>query len=538
MMVDTLYLGARFLSGLDFRPVDALAVYHGRIVAVDDEARQLSARRRIDLGGATVVPGFHDAHNHLAWFGMTLDELPLGEQHVRSVDDVYAAVAARAADLAPGSWIIGNGYNQNKLDGGHPTAEALDRAAPQHRVWLRHVSGHMGVVNSAVLADLDLRSVPEGGDVVRDPSGRPTGLLREQAQLLLQPLVYPVPARRVKRAIERANRALLAEGITSVQEAGIGGGWIGRTPIELAAYQNARAEKVLDVRCTVMIVADAMHPLESAQDDAIHFGLDLGVRTGFGDDHLRIGAMKIFADGSLIGHTAAMCDDYVGEDQRGYFQRPPEELRDIIGRAHRSGWQVATHAIGDRAVGEVLDIYEEVLMAHPRPDHRHRIEHCGLTRPEHIDRIGRLGVIPVPQGRFVSELGDGMLSTVGAERVEWCYRQKSFLDAGIELPASSDRPVVDGHPLLGLRALIERRTATGTVLAPAERLTPSEALRAYTYGSAFAAFAENRVGQLAPGYLADFAVLSADPLQADLDEVVVLATAIGGEIVHDAAGLS
>ena len=539
MLVDTVYVGARFLTGREYTPVDALAVHHGRIVALGDDARDLPARRRVELGGAVVVPGFHDAHNHLAWFGMSLDELTLGEGHVRSVDEVYAAVAARAAELPAGSWIIGNGYNQNKLVGGHPTAEALDRAAPQHRVWLKHTSGHMCVVNSAVLAELDLEHVPEGGDVVRDAAGRLTGLLREQAQLLLHTLVYPVPLARVTRAIERGNRALVAQGITSVQEAGIGGGWIGQTPIELAAYQIARAENALDVRVTVMIAADAMHAVESADEDEINFGVDLGVRTGFGDDHLRIGAMKIFADGSLVGRTAAMYDDYVGNDgERGYFQRPVAELRDVIGRAHRSGWQVATHAIGDRAVGEILDIYEEVLAAHPRSDHRHRIEHCGITRPEHVDRIARLGVIPVPQGRFVYELGDGMIAAIGAERTPWCYRQKSFLDAGIELPGSSDRPVVDGNPLPGLRDLIQRRTATRAVLAEDECLSPEQALRAYTYGSAYAGFAERRVGLLEVGYLADFAVLSADPLQAeDLADIAVLATVIGGETVHDATGL-
>jgi predicted amidohydrolase YtcJ len=539
MLVDTVYVGARFLTGREFTPVDALAVHHGRIVALGDDARELSARRSVDLGGAVVVPGFHDAHNHLAWFGMSLDELPLGEARVRSVDEVYAAVSRRAAELPPGSWIIGNGYDQNKLVGGHPTAEALDRAAPQHRVWLKHTSGHMCVVNSAVLAELDLQHVPEGGDVVRDAAGRPTGLLREQAQLLLHPLVYPVPLARVTRAIERGNRTLVAQGITSVQEAGIGGGWIGHTPIELAAYQIARSENVLDVRVTVMIAADAMHALDSADEDEIDFGVDLGVRTGLGDDRLRVGAMKIFADGSLVGRTAAMYDDYVGDDgERGYFQRPVAELRDMIGRAHRSGWQVATHAIGDRAIGEILDIYEEVLTAHPRSDHRHRIEHCGITRPEHVERIARLGVIPVPQGRFVHELGDGMLAAIGAERAPWCYRQKSFLDAGIEVPASSDRPVVDGNPLLGLRDLIQRRTATGAVLAENECLTPEQALRAYTYGSAYAGFAEHSVGLLDLGYLADFAVLSADPLQTeDLGDVAVLATVIGGKTVHDAAGL-
>lgn len=539
MLVDTVYVGARFLTGADFTPVDALAVHHGRIVALGDDARELPARRRVDLGGAAVVPGFHDAHNHLVWFGMSLDELPLGVEHVRSVDDVYTAVAARAAELGPGSWIIGSGYDQNKLVGGHPSADGLDRAAPRHRVLLKHTSGHMCVVNSAVLTELDVEHVPEGGDVVRDAAGSPTGLLREQAQLLLQPLTYPVPVERVTRAIERANQVLLAQGVTSVQEAGIGGGWVGRTPIELAAYQNARAEHVLDLRVTLMVAADALHALEAADEDDVGFGLDLGLRTGFGDDHLRIGAMKIFADGSLIGRTAALCDDFAdGGGGRGYFQTSPAKLHETIGRAHRSGWQVATHAIGDRAVGEVLDIYEDVLAAHPRPDHRHRIEHAGITRPEHVERIARLGVIPVPQGRFVYEIGDGMAAAIGRERTEWCYRQKSFLDAGIELPASSDRPVVDGAPLLGLRDLVERRTVTGAVLAAGERLTPVQALRAYTYGSAYAVFAEHRVGRLEPGYLADFAVLSADPLQADdLGTVSVLATIIGGETVHDADGI-
>jgi predicted amidohydrolase YtcJ len=534
MLVDTVYTGARFLTGAEFRPVDALAVHHGRIVALGDDARELLAQQRVDLDAAVVVPGFHDAHNHLAWFGMSLDELPLGVDAVGSVDDVYAAVAARAAQLPPGSWVIGSGYDQNKLDGGHPSAEALDRVAPRHRVWLKHTSGHMSVVNSAVLTELDLDHVPDGGDVVRDAAGRPTGLLREQAQLLLQPLVYPLPVDRVTRAIERANSALLAQGVTSVQEAGIGGGWIGRTPIELAAYQNARAEQVLDLRITLMVAADAMHAVEAADEDGIDFGLDLGMRTGFGNDHLRIGAMKIFADGSLIGRTAALSNDYDdGEGGRGYFQTSPERLREVIGRAHRSGWQVATHAIGDRAIGEVLDIYEEVLAAHPRRDHRHRIEHCGITRPEHVERIARLGVIPVPQGRFIFELGDGMVTAIGAERAQWCYRQKSFVDAGIELPASSDRPVVNGDPVLGMRDLVERRTAGGTVLAADERLSRAQALRAYTYGSAYACFAEHRVGLLDLGYLADFAVLSADPLQADdLATVAVLATIVGGETVH------
>ncbi|HEY2063681.1 MAG TPA: amidohydrolase [Amycolatopsis sp.] len=542
MRVDAVYENAHLITG-----ESALAVLNGRVVALGEDAEGLSARRRVDLGGAYVVPGFHDAHNHMAWFGMGLDDVPLSD--CRSVEEVYDAVARRAAGLPAGSWVIGSGYDQNKLAGGHPDRHGLDRAAPGMLVRLKHTSGHMTVVNSAVLDQLDLANVPVGGDVVLDPAGSPTGLVREQAQLLLRPLTYPTPVESVVRGLDRAGQQYLSEGITSVQEAGIGGGLVGETPAELAAYQLARSRGVLRVRSTVMVAASVLHDLP----DGAGFGLDLGLRTGLGDDWLRVGPMKLFADGSLVGRTCAMHEPFagagsaagaaagagsaVGESQnRGYFQVPEDELARTIRLAHDAGWQIATHAIGDRAVTVVLDAYEAALAASPRADHRHRIEHCAVLQPAELTRLASLGLIASPQGRFVNELGDGMRAALGEHRVPWCYRLRSVLDAGVVLPASSDRPVVNGAPLLGLADMVRRRTSSGAPFSPEEAITPAEALRAYTYGSAYATFAEDRLGTLEPGKLADFAVLSGNPLdESGMDDLRVLATAIDGELRYEAS---
>jgi predicted amidohydrolase YtcJ len=548
MRVDCIFEGGTLLTMDDTRPrATALAVLGERIVAVGDGNelhRQLNAARVVSLQGRTVVPGFHDAHNHMPSFGMSLSDISLGSPPVGGVDDILRAVKARAATQPQGSWIIGSGYDQNKLDERrHPRASELDAVAPDHLVWLRHNSGHMCVVGSRVLdtIGIDRVPVPEGGVVERDAGGRPTGLLQEQAQALVRALVYPYRHAELVEAISRASEHYLREGLTSVQEAGVGGGLVSRSPVELSAWQEARRQGRLGVRATLMIAAEALHDLPHAVGDDDGFGLDLGIRTGWGDEWLRIGAVKVFSDGSLIGRTAAMCSDFEGEaGNRGFFQMDLDRLRRVIMRAHRAGWQVATHAIGDRAVSTVLDIYEEALASHPRRDHRHRIEHCGVCRPEDVRRLVALGVIPVPQGRFISEIGDGMLAALGAERSAWCYRQRSFLEAGLPVPGSSDRPVVQGAPLLGIHDMVNQRTASGRPFNPSEAITPEQAIRCYTLHSARAAFCEEDRGSLEPGKLADFAVLSDDPTTIapeSINAIQVLGTVVGGRIVHDRMGL-
>src|SRR5690348_5511367 len=411
-MTDLVLVNATVLTMDPNRPrATAVAVAHGRVTALDEIPP--GAARVVDLRGATVLPGFHDAHNHMIGFGMSLGEVDIGSPPVGSLDELYAAIARRAQTTAPGEWVIGAGYDQNKLGGHHPDRDALDRAAPGRRVWLRHTSGHMCVVNSLVLTDLGIdeaaTEIP-GGRVATDSVGRPTGLLEERAQLLVGSLVYPYPLAELTDAIARAAEQYLKEGVTSCTEAGIGGGWVAHSPAELAAYQLARDQGRLGVRVELMTAGEVLHPLGAHPDDNLAAGLDLGISTGFGDDWLRLGAVKIFADGSLVGKTAAMHEDFAGDGAgRGYLQADADALRSAIIAAHRSGWQVATHAIGDRAIDLVLDAYADALARFPRRDPLHRIEHFAMVQPRQVSRAAELGVTAVPQGLFATELGDGML---------------------------------------------------------------------------------------------------------------------------------
>ena len=549
-MTDLTLVNANVLTMNRDRPrASTVAIARGRIEALDASSGvPAGSGRVVDLRGATVLPGFHDAHNHMVGFGMSLAEVDLRSSAAGSLDELYAAIARRAETTAPGDWVIGAGDDQNKL-GAHPNRDALDRAAPGRRVWLRHTSGHMCVVNSPVLAALGLDAAATefpGGRVATDSSGRPTGLLEERAQLLVGSLVYPYPLAELTRAISRAAGQYLKEGVTSCTEAGIAGGWVAHSPAELAAYQAARDSGELRVRVELMPAAEVLHALGAHDGDGLVAGLDLGITTGFGDDWLRLGPVKIFADGSLVGRTAALIDPYDGggagnEDGpgngQGYLQADAADLQARIIAAHRSGWQVATHAIGDLAIDVVLDAYARALEAYPRRDPRHRIEHFAVVQPRQVTRAAGLGVIAVPQGRFVTELGDGMLAAVGPDRQGWLYRQRSLLEAGMVLPGSSDRPVVSGAPLLGIADMVNRRTASGVPFNPGEAITAQQALYAYTRGSAYASRQEHIKGSIAPGMLADLVVLSEDPTAVSperIADVAVLATIVDGQCRYDA----
>lgn len=545
MQLDVIFTGGRFVTLDGARPTaTALGVLAGRVAGVDEELAGVTADRVIDLAGAPVVPGFNDAHQHLSLRGDRLRQLDLRAHVVADLDELYTRVADKAASLPAGAWVLGSGYDQNKI-GAHPSRSALDRAAGDHPVWLQHCSGHMGVVNTAALdrMGVGLRAVPEvdGGTIELDADGLPNGLLTEQAQRYVFEVIRPIPFDEYVECIALASRAAVAEGLTSFTEPGIGGGLAGNGPTDLAAFLAARERGLLLQRATLMPGSPVLHEIDAARGERSWLGLDLGAVTGLGDEWVRLGPVKVFSDGSLIGRTAAMHSDYAdAPGNRGFLQEDAERLRAFIAGAHEFGWQVAAHAIGDFAVDVVLDAYQDAQRRHPRPGVRHRIEHCGVADDEQIARIARLGVIPVPQGRFVSEIGDGMLDALGPDRSRLCYRQRSFLAAGVELPGSSDCPVVEGAPLLGIHDLVNRHTAGGRPFNVAEALTATQALRAYTIGSAYAVHEEHRKGCLRRGQLADFVVLSDDLLAVPperIGDITVGATIIGGEVAYDAAGL-
>ncbi|MER5179043.1 amidohydrolase [Streptomyces sp. NPDC002896] len=552
MRLDLLVRNANIRTLDESRPTArSLGVLHGRIVGLDDDVDHLPARRVLDAGGATVLPGFNDAHCHTAWFGLTLSQLDVSG--CRTTDEVYAAVAAYAENLAPDAWVIGAGLDHNKMGGNYPHRAHLDRAAGGRPVWLKHTSGHACVVNTPVLDAAGALAPgftdPKGGVVSRDEHGLPDGLLEETAQSLVQRQVLPYPVETIADAVNAATRHYLSEGITSFTEAGIGGGWIGHSPVELAAYQRARDTGRLHTRAQLMAASDVLHPLTAHADDDIALGLDLGIRTGFGDDRLSLGPVKIFLDGSLLGRTAAVTEPFCGcphdeaeaANPTGYFQNDPASMTDLVVDAHRAGWTVAAHAIGDRAVDLALDAFTRAQRVKPRAGVLHRIEHAGVVRPDQLARFAEAGVVPVPQHNFLHTFGDAMAAALGPERTAWSYRLRSFLDLGLPVPGSSDRPVAPGAPLPAIQSMVTRLTETGVPYGPDESVPLLAALRAWTDGSAQATGFGGRKGRLVPGQLADLTVLDGDPVRSDPDligAIPVLATLVGGEPAYDPHGLT
>lgn len=540
MNIDLLLTGANVVTLDDARPRSSVvAIHQGRVLTCDErEVEALRPATVIDAGGASVVPGFGDAHNHMAWYGLSLDEIDLIGQS--DLERVYALVAQRAAELPEDEMVVGSGYDDNVL-GAHPDRDRLDEAAGGRPVWLKHRSGHMCTVNGVLLQRLNTDDVPEGGVVVRDGE-RPTGLLEEQAQNLVVSLVTPYPLDTLTDALARASRGYASEGLTHVVECGIGAGWLGKSPLELAAYQRCLQQGRLAVRAQVMPCVSALHTVRGHDEDGIDFGLDLGMRSGFGDDRLRLGAMKIWTDGSLLGRTAAMRDPYecrCGSDgvaSSGYLQDDPGRMRQQIAAAHAAGWDVAAHAIGDAAVDFALDAFEAAHSARPREDARHRVEHAGVVSDAQLERFRQLGVTPVPQMRFLHDIGDSMAAAVGPDRTKLLYRHASFLAAGVRVPGSSDRPVADGRPLAAIATMQDRLSSSGALIGADERVDAMTALRAYTVDAAWMARDEHRRGQLSPGALADLVILDTDITAVPPEQVAdatVLATLLDGRSTHD-----
>ena len=556
MFLDALYTNGSFYTQNGRRPhAHSVGVHNGRIVSLDSDLPASLFRDVFDLGGAAVVPGFNDAHCHLSYVGQALVQADLRPAACGTMDELLAAVERACLAAPEGAWVQGAGYDQNHLGNQHPTAEQLDGVSHGHPVWLMHNSRHMGVANTAAFERAGYpgrRNVtaPDGGAAPADADGRAVGLLQETARALVMDAIPAPGVADVADMVGAGSAALLELGVTSITEPGLGAPQhIGHSLSDVAGYQAARDAGTLGVRATVMPYLTTLHGLGGVDADGntangaghvARLGLDLGMRSGFGDEWLRLGPAKILSDGSLIGRSAFMCCDYqheAGEPEgnRGLLQFPAQELRRRVIGAHRAGWQVATHAIGDAALNVVMDIFEEAQRLYPRRDARHRVEHVNVAGDDQIKRLASLGLIPVPQGRFISELGDGAAGALGPERTRLAYRVKSLLDAGIEVPASSDAPVVSGDPLLNIHDLVNRRTSSGADFVPEERISVAQAVRAYTVGSAHAVHEDHYKGALTPGMLADFVALSEDIYRvpaASIGAVRVTATVVGGKLAH------
>lgn len=514
-------------------PVAAsVAISASRILAVSERTDDLlpllsPAGQALDLRGATVLPGFTDGHVHFLEYARKLQRLAL--DGLASLDAVLEAVAARASRSAPDEWILGGGWDRNLWpDPRFPTRRHLDRIAPDNPVALDSKDLHSVWVNSRALEMAGITREtpdPEGGEIERDERGEPTGILKESACTLLRNVI-PVPGceemvRALREAIARAH----AVGITGIHNCERA------EALALFGVLHQRGELTLRVLA---------HLSEDTADDAIR----AGVFTGLGDATLRIGGLKLFADGSLGSRTAHMLAPFEGTDNCGICTMTKAEMREWVFRACDAGISATIHAIGDRANREVLDVLAEARQREDtlRPPLRHRIEHAQLLTEEDIPRFARLDIIASAQPVHATADYE-MVDRYWGTRGRWAYPFRSLLARGTRLAFGSDCPVERFDPLLGIHAAVTRRRADGSPgpdgWQPQERLTVEEAVRAFTLGNAYAAGLEGQLGSITPGKLADLVVLSEDIFAIDAMRIPaarVLGTFFGGRLVYADTG--
>ncbi|UXN33338.1 amidohydrolase [Glutamicibacter sp. M10] len=540
MKLDLLIRASNILTlDEDYPVAQEMGIISGRIVGFDADLAGCTATEVHDFGDKTITPGFIDAHCHTTWWGLGLGALDLSG--ARGLEELYALLEAETQRLAdyPDLWLNGTGFNHKHHDGQFPDIRRLDEITGKRPLYLRHISGHASITNTATLrlaGALDPGFTdPVGGSVVRDSQGQPTGLVEEEAQGLVQKMLLPYSVEQIVGALDAATSRYAAEGITSFTEAGVGGGWIGHSPVEITAYQQALAAGKLHARAQLMPTLDALRVQESHSSDAhgtgTGLGLDLGIGAGFGNEYLSLGPIKVFMDGSLLGATAAVTEEYCGHNHNsGYLLDDAQSYRERVSAAYRSGWPVALHSIGDAAIDLSLEIIGELQEKYGRNALPNRIEHFGIARPDQVATVAKHGIAVTPQASFIEPLGDQFAKLVGPEREGWLYRGQSLLDAGVLVAGSSDLPVADNNVRRALASAVNRRTEKGKILGGLEEcLSPLEALKLYTVNAAKATGQFTNRGSLARGKLADFVVLSDTPLQAQaLESLEILATYVGG----------
>jgi predicted amidohydrolase YtcJ len=512
----------------DRRPrAQAVAIADGRFLAVgsNDKLRALASAKtkKVDLGGKTVVPGFIDAHTHPAVAGrMHLRQV---DCDLRSIDAIKAAIAERATKTPPGEWVLGFKYDDTKTTDGRPLNRAdLDAAAPQNPVFISHRGGHTAYVNSRAFQLAGITHTtpdPAGGRFDRDEqTGNHTGRVSEKATEVFDQLIPDVNSRQdYREGVKLISQMLSRAGITSVHDAY-------GSHDDLRAYQDAQAAGELSVRVYCLIGYGSIDRLIAA-----------GVRTGFGNEWVRVGALKMTCDGSISERTARLSQPYAGRpDDFGIIVTPEEELYERARKAHEADWQIGIHANGDVGIDTVLRVYERLQRESPRRDPRFRVEHCTVINDSLVERIRALGAIPTPFASYVYYHGE-KFREYGAERLGQMFALRSFLDAGVRVAPGSDYPPGPFEPMMALQSAVTRTDMKGNVWGAQQRITVEEALRTQTLHGAYASFEENIKGSIERGKLADLVVLGRDPLREEATSLVTIPierTMVGGRWTFEA----
>lgn len=494
----------------------------GRIVALGSREKLETAEAElIDLKGKSLIPGFNDAHIHVSWLGLQLTRWVDARIHVSpDIPSIVQRYAERAASLPADTWIEGMGYNEALLpEGRHLTRADLDQASTTHPLYLVRSCGHVAVVNSRALALAGISAEtpdPPGGVILRDPNGEPTGILQETAMTLAQHLIPEPTSDEKKAAIAATTDYLLSLGVTAATDPDVMPDWID-------IYRQMDHDGQLRMRLNLLASRRSGDQIVPLPDKHV-------------SDWLRLDSVKFFADGGMTSATAAISEPYRETGTLGVMIYETEMMADMMWEAHHQGYRIATHANGDRAIEQVIGVYELVNQKEPRPDLRHRIEHLALPTKDHLKRCAELGVMVATQTVFLSAMGATFRRYMPERFYEIAYGVKDMQMAGLEVALSTDAPVVpDANPFLGLKAALDRHDHAGDPLGDQQGITPAEALRAYTLSGAIMSGDENQIGSLSPGKWADMALLSCDPLQTPAGELlscVVEETYVAGERVY------
>jgi len=508
----------------------AVAMAHRRFVAVGDDASVAPLvgphTRVIDLGGRRVLPGLTDAHFHFHRWVVSRMRLPLSD--TRSLPALRERVREAATVTPLGEWIIGQGWNETRWSEPRiPTRADLDQAAPDHPVLLWRSDMHLAVANSRALREAGIdgeRPDPPQGRIDRDGSGTPTGVLRELAINVVQESIPSPSEDRLVEAMREGIGVLHRLGLTGVHDHRLMGGTDGS--LALRAYQRLHSLGGLSLRLWTGIAGEHL-------DEAIA----LGLQTGFGDDYLRAGHVKLFADGSQGARTAWMLEPYEDTDDCGMPMTSLEEIAEAVTKADEAGLAVAVHAIGDRANRELITVFEKHTGSTSRAA-PHRIEHLQIVRPEDVRRLARLGIAASVQPIHLTDDIPLCDASIGS-RCRFAYPFRDMLDAGVTLAFGSDAPVASPNPLWGIHAAVTRQERGGAPEGgwyPAQRLPPLEAVWGFTMGPALGSGREATLGSITPGKLADLVVLDRDILAIDPSEIQkaqATMTIVGGEVVYE-----
>ncbi len=532
---DLIVTNAKIWTGDDARPkAQSVAVLGDRIIAVGSNAELAVLRgpdtKVVDAGGKLLVPGFNDSHVHFVEASRDLDEVQLND--ATSAEEFQRRVQEQAKKTPKGSWMLGGGWDETKWNPPNPpTKEMLDPFTADIPVFLDRYDGHGALANSLALKMAGVTAEtqdPPGGVIVRDAQGNPTGLLRDSAKALMYKVIPPLTHEERLAAIRRGMQYAASLGVTSVQSMND----YNDSFADIGAYNELAQNGEMTMR---VYVAPSISDWKKLAD--------VGARRAFGTAYVRMGALKGFADGSLGSRTAYFFDPYTDYPSSvgilGKQMHPLSQMQDWITQADAARLQVCIHAIGDRAISTVLDMYAEAFHTNHGAERRFRIEHAQHMAAKDFDRFAQLDVIASVQPYQAIDDGRWAEARIGHDRASRTYAFRTFLNHGVHLAFGTDWDVAPLNPLLGIYAAVTRATLDGknpNGWFPEQKLTVDESMRAYTMGSAYAEFQEHEKGTITPGKLADMVILSDDIFTIDptkIRDVKVLKTLVGGKLIWD-----